>query len=58
MKEAQKKQEQTEGVNPNAPRVRESELWVDKFSPKHFMELLSDEVRTTDTFLLPTWLTQ
>lgn len=46
LKEAQKKHEPA--VDPNAPRVvRESELWVDKFSPKHFMELLSDEVRAT-----------
>jgi chromosome transmission fidelity protein 18 len=52
LKDAQKKQELP--VDPNAPRVvRESELWVDKFSPKHFMELLSDE-RTNRSVL--TWM--
>jgi hypothetical protein len=53
LKDAQKKQELP--VDPNAPRVvRESELWVDKFSPKHFMELLSDEVCTTKSFIMRT----
>jgi len=46
-KEEQKSLKESQRQEQAAPAAgaRESELWVDKFSPKHFMELLSDEVR-------------
>ena len=34
---------------PTAEETDEKTLWVDKYSPRHYTELLSDDVRQSDS---------
>lgn len=44
--------EDEENVDPSDADGQTSRLWVDRFSPRHYTELLSDDVSTVSLYLL------
>lgn len=43
--EAESRQQEEDEEDPDDSEGRSSRLWVDRFSPRHYTELLSDDVR-------------